>query len=114
MPDLIRRYNEATGVANTDTSGYHHTITVFLLREIWAVMRRAPEASLDGHTARVLASPLGDRDFVLTRYRRETLFSVAARWGWVEPDLACDARSASQSAREAPHTLRTHIDRSGV
>ncbi len=28
MPRLIRAYNEATGVHNTDTSGYHETITI--------------------------------------------------------------------------------------
>ena len=32
MPGLIRAYNEATGVANTDTSGYHETITLGSLR----------------------------------------------------------------------------------
>ncbi len=32
MPGLIRAYNEATGVANTDTTGYHETITLASLR----------------------------------------------------------------------------------
>jgi hypothetical protein len=32
MPRLIRAYNEATGVANTDASGYHETITLVSLR----------------------------------------------------------------------------------
>ena len=27
MPDMIRAFNEATGTPNTDTSGYHETIT---------------------------------------------------------------------------------------
>src|SRR5207302_5895415 len=28
MPPMIRAYNEATGVPNTDTDGYHETITL--------------------------------------------------------------------------------------
>src|SRR5258707_130291 len=32
MPGFIRAYNEATGVANTDTEGYHETITQASLR----------------------------------------------------------------------------------
>ena len=32
MPGMIRSYNEATGGANTDTSGYHETITQASLR----------------------------------------------------------------------------------
>ena len=32
MRGLIRAYNEASGVANTDTTGYHETITVASLR----------------------------------------------------------------------------------
>src|ERR1700744_4988223 len=27
LPGIIRAYNAATGVANTDTSGYHETVT---------------------------------------------------------------------------------------
>ena len=31
MPDLIRRYNEAVGGVNSDTEGYHETITLAFL-----------------------------------------------------------------------------------
>ena len=32
MPGLIRAYNEATGTPNTETGGYHETITLASLR----------------------------------------------------------------------------------
>ena len=32
LPGFIRAYNEATGVANTETSGYHETITQASIR----------------------------------------------------------------------------------
>ena len=34
LPGLIRAYNEATGVHNTDTTGYHETITLASLRAL--------------------------------------------------------------------------------
>jgi len=33
MPDIIRSYNLACGVTNSDTEGYHQTLTLFYLRE---------------------------------------------------------------------------------
>jgi hypothetical protein len=89
LAELRRRipaYNEAVGTPNTDTSGYHETLTVLYLRGIAAV---APVgASLAERVARLLGSPLAGREWPLGFYSRERLFSVAARRGWVEPDLA--------------------------
>jgi hypothetical protein len=34
MPDIIRNYNSAIGVANTDTTGYHETLTIFYIHAI--------------------------------------------------------------------------------
>lgn len=89
-PNLIRRYNEAMGGVNSDTEGYHHTITIFSLREIDAVLTTrfgpAPRSeSLASQCAAILRSPLADKDYPLTAYPREVLFSVAARRGWVAP-----------------------------
>ncbi|MFN3214299.1 MAG: hypothetical protein ACE37M_14440 [Henriciella sp.] len=42
MPEMIRAYNEATGVANTDTEGYHETITTASLHVAAAMLRKAP------------------------------------------------------------------------
>jgi hypothetical protein len=45
MPRLIRAYNEATGVANTDTEGYHETITQASLRAARYCFRSKPGAT---------------------------------------------------------------------
>lgn len=88
-PELIRRYNRATGVENTETSGYHETITQASIRLARTVLATAAEAvSLEEATALLLASPLGNRDWLLAHWERETLFSPRARLSWVEPDLA--------------------------
>src|SRR5579862_6067629 len=46
MPGFIRAYNEATGGANTDTSGYHETITQASIRAARAFLGEAPPQAL--------------------------------------------------------------------
>jgi hypothetical protein len=77
----IRRYNESTGVDNTDTSGYHETITRYYLSVL------ARHAAADSAFTDVLADPAAGHGSFLHHWRRETLFSVAARRDWVPPDL---------------------------
>ena len=86
---IIRAYNDATATPNTDMAGYHATITLASVRAVRAVMAQfAPEAPLHLILADLLASPCGRSDWLLAHWRRETLFSVAARRGWVDPDRA--------------------------
>ena len=89
MRGLIIRYNEATGTPNTDDGGYHHSITVASLRAAaWHLGRHGGDAPLHGVLAALMASPQGRSDWLLAHWRRETLFSVAARRDWVAPDVA--------------------------
>ncbi len=83
----IRRYNESVGTPNSDTRGYHETVTMFY---VWAAARFAelngPGALLDLVNGFV-ASRLGAKETAFDHWSRERLLSVAARHGWVEPDL---------------------------
>jgi hypothetical protein len=89
MRGLIMRYNEATDTPNTDDGGYHHSITVASLRAAaWHLGRHGGDVPLHEVLAALMASAQGRSDWLLAHWRRETLFSVAARRGWVEPDLA--------------------------
>jgi hypothetical protein len=89
MPPLIRAYNEATGVANTDSGGYHETITQASIRAARSVLHaHVAEVALHRVVNALLASELGRSDWLLRYWSRSTLFSVAARWHWVAPDLA--------------------------
>ena len=84
---LITRYNEATNTANTDEGGYHHTITLASMRAAADRLDRAvPETPLHVVLRTLLASDLGARDWLLAYWTRETLFSVAARRDWIDPD----------------------------
>lgn len=88
MPGMIRRYNESVGGVNSDSSGYHETITQASLR-----MARVLLAGLPAHIgpadayAALMASPLGNRDWPFTYWSQARLMSPQARLRWVEPDL---------------------------
>lgn len=85
---IIRAYNEATGVANTDSGGYHETITRASLRAGAALLaRHAVNAPLHQVVDTLMDSELGRSDWLLAYWSRERLFSVEARRAWVEPDL---------------------------
>jgi hypothetical protein len=87
MPGAIRAYNEATGVANTDSEGYHETITQASLRAASAFAAGRASAPLCVVCNDLLASPLGDPVWLLTYWSRGLLFSVEARRFWCDPDL---------------------------
>ena len=89
MPGLIARYNEACGGRNTDTEGYHETITQASIRAARARLSDfAPDLPLHEAVNRLLDGGLGHPDWVLAYWSREALFSARARRGWIEPDLA--------------------------
>ena len=87
MPGLIRAYNEATGVPNTDTSGYHETITIASLRAAAAWLDARRHAPAHVALEELLASNFGRSDWLLAYWSRSLLFSAAARRTWIEPDL---------------------------
>ena len=88
LPVLIRRYNESVGGVNDDTQGYHETITQVSIAAVRDHLAETAEASLVGKVNALLASARGRRDGPLRFYSPETLFSVAARRSWIEPDIA--------------------------
>lgn len=87
LRERIRAYNEATGGVNSDDSGYHETITRFYVRRIAQFLSRREHAAPIDRLAEELIAELGDQRLLQKFYSRERLESVAARRGWVEPDL---------------------------
>ena len=88
MPGLIRAYNEATHTPNTDTEGYHETITLASLKATQHALNEAsPEAPLSEILARMLGGAYGRSDWLFVHWSRDRLFSVEARRAWVPPDL---------------------------
>lgn len=88
LPPLIRAYNEATGVANTDSEGYHETITQASIAAARAFLSLHPaNRPLHEIVDLLMTSALGKPDWLLAYWTRPRLFSVEARRAWIDPDL---------------------------
>jgi hypothetical protein len=87
LPGIIRRFNEAKGGVNSDTQGYHETLTQLYIRGVRAFLQQCEAADLLGRVNELLGSPMAPRNWPLRFYSRERLFSVEARRGWVEPEV---------------------------
>ena len=81
----IRRYNEACGVANSDSAGYHETLTRFWADRI--------AGSMDGRHSRLEAvreavARYGEHSGLFRQYYSfDVVRSAAARREWMAPDL---------------------------
>jgi hypothetical protein len=83
----IWRYNEAVGTPNSDTRGYHDTVTLYY---VWAAARfleTRPPGTLVDRVNAFVESRLGSKDGIFTFWSRDLLFSVEARRAWTAPDL---------------------------
>lgn len=97
MRERITRYNVSVGTANTDTSGYHETLTRFYVGVVAGFVKECQTAMTTDALADLLIARHGDRELPLRFYSRARLFSVEARRGWVEPDLPQPPRPAAGS-----------------
>lgn len=83
----ITAYNAHVGTANTDTAGYHETLTRFYVVVIDRFLAKADRALGIDELAQLLIDSHGDRRLPMHHYSEGRLFSVVARRSWVEPDL---------------------------
>ena len=85
---IIRRYNESVGGVNSDSEGYHETITRAFLHGVRLFLSEADEAEpLHELVNALLLSPMGERDWPLRFWSRDRLMSVEARRKLVAPDV---------------------------
>jgi hypothetical protein len=85
---IIRRFNESVGGVNDDAQGYHDSITRAYLAGVRLFLSEIEETGLAARVNALLLSDVGRREWPLRFYSRELLFSVPARRGYIEPDLA--------------------------
>ena len=85
---IISSYNESVGGKNTDTEGYHDTITRAYLHGIRLFLEEADRSRpIHELVNELLMTPMGRRDWPLRFWSKELLMSVEARRDFVEPDL---------------------------
>jgi hypothetical protein len=89
LSGLIRRYNESVGGVNSDTEGYHETISRVFLHGVRLFLAEADRSKPLHELANELQlSPMGRRDWPLRFYSPELLFSIKARLEFLPPDIA--------------------------
>ena len=92
--DILRKklseYLASIGVENTDTSGYHETLTRFWL---WAIKKEFADKNGNVHWNQtavddlISSEKLTERNLWLKYYSKEKMMSVQARRGYVKPDF---------------------------
>jgi hypothetical protein len=83
----IRLYNEACGGVNSDTAGYHESITRFYVWRIDRFLGDADRTRPAADLAEELIRLHGDKNLPFEFWTKERLMSKEARLDWVEPDL---------------------------
>jgi hypothetical protein len=83
----VRRFNEAVGGKNTDTGGYHETITVFWIKTLSSLRARLPEFGRADFAAYAVEAYRDRRDLFRDFYDFDVLASVEARRSWIEPSI---------------------------
>jgi hypothetical protein len=88
LPTIIRRFNQSVGGVNSNTEGYHETITRVFLHGVRLFLSEANRnAPLHELVNDLLVSPMGRRDWPSRFYSPARLFSVDARREFVPPDV---------------------------
>jgi hypothetical protein len=88
MPGLIRAFNESVGGVNSDTAGYHETITQASLRAARGVFDSFPaDVPVWRIVNALMKTNLANPNWLLEYWSRDRLMSVEARRAWLEPDL---------------------------
>jgi hypothetical protein len=80
LREAIKAHNCGIAIRNTETSGYHETLTRYYVTAVAAAMQVDP--SLD----HVLADPACGRSAWEAFWSRDHMFTVEARLGWAPPD----------------------------
>jgi len=89
LKGIISRYNESAGTPNSDSEGYHDTITRAYLRGIRLFLDEADVSRpIHDMVNELLMTPMGRRDWPLRFWSKNRLMSIEARRAWIEPDLA--------------------------
>lgn len=85
--DYITNHNTSVGTPNTDTEGYHETITKFWLLVAQDFLKEHAFKTITEACNAFINSDKGSSQYPLDFYSEKCLFSVEARHNWLEPDL---------------------------
>lgn len=83
----IWNHNASVGTPNSDSEGYHETITLFWLRIAHLFMEDHSEHTLAEMCNAFIDSDLGKSAYPFEFYSCNLLFSTEARKAWIDPNI---------------------------
>ncbi|SDF96901.1 hypothetical protein [Terriglobus roseus] len=86
MRRRVRAYNESVGTVNSDTSGYHETLTRFWIAVLARLHEEEKAASHLMFVQRAVTLYGGRRDLHQRFYNFDVVKNTEARQAWVAPD----------------------------
>ena len=86
MRQRVRAYNESVGTVNSDTSGYHETLTRFWIAVLARLHREETAASHLMFVQRAVTLYGGRRDLHQPFYNFDVVKNTEARRAWVAPN----------------------------
>ncbi len=88
LRERIAAYNVAQGGVNTDSSGYHESLTVFWIKLVAAHLAGLDAAMLRVDKVRSVVETFAPRRDIFREYWSfDVVKSVEARRSWIPPDL---------------------------
>jgi hypothetical protein len=87
MRECVRRYNESVGGKNTETSGYHETVTVMWIRLLDGLRRESTSMDRAQFAALAVQRFAPRRDIFREYYDFDLVGSTEARLRWIAPTL---------------------------
>jgi hypothetical protein len=88
MRQNVSRYNVAVGGKNTETSGYHETITVAWIKLLAALLRSGGPIGRAEFAALAVERFANEKAALARYYDFDLVQSVEARRSWIPPTLA--------------------------
>ncbi len=95
LREALPRYNVSQGGENTDTRGYHETLTRFWVERLADFLEtQSPVAPVEDRSVAAVAA-FGHRSKLFEEYYSfDVVKSLEARRGWVAPDRKPETRGA--------------------
>jgi len=91
LRQAIPRYNESQGGQNTDSSGYHETLTRFWVDRLVEFVTALPPGLTNAERSLAAVETFGSRAGLYEQYYSfDVVKSVEARKGWIPPDKESD------------------------
>ncbi len=94
----IKAYNESIGGKNTETAGYHETITLFYMFEMASFFNSISFETSSEALSLFFSSKIVSKEYPFLFYSKSLLSSIEARKNWIEPDLKLLSKNAYSSA----------------